>query len=420
MEQIKTEQGSYTLFLRQGGVLLPQALPAFIKAARTGAQAIYADERFHLGDGRQEAVLKPDYAPQTLLSFPYVGGPLAVKTDLLERLGTEGGEGPALRLQEAGIYLVHIPEILMESPKPEPFSYENLVEASLKRRRIRALAVEGAFPGGCLLRFGSPAKADVGVIVPFLGDCRTLQQSLAGVERCALGIPFRCYVPYFTPPSDKIQAYFSALEETGRVELLYAPRCANGAALKNTAAQVAEEQLLLFLDAGMEPLGARSLSEGLGWALQPGIGAVGGLMLHADGRIANAGFLLGQGEGLKPILRGRSPKETGLWMDCFCRSVRNASALGGGALLMERDRFLASRGFDETMPEAGVEAEFCVRLMRQGLYNLYHPEFRFLTPNEAARIRPGNQRMLDAFFPFTRTGDPMVARNPLWKPDNIL
>ena len=425
MEQFASENGIYRLFCRQGGVLSPRALPLFLEMANRGAEAIYADEAFFGKDGGTESVYKPDDAPQTLLAQPCIGAPLALSQALLERLETEGGESPealadlALRVQEAGVAFFHIPEVLLHSPKPEPIPYHLLVAVSCRRRGMPALAVEGAVPGSCQLRFGIPAKGDLAVIVPFTGDCHALQKSLAGVERYAMGLKFSCYVPCLQQPAMETSAYFRALEETGRVIILRPPNCTSEAAGKNQAAERAKERLLLFLDAGVEPMDGRALFRLAEWALQPGVGPVGGLLLRPDGRIANAGFYLGE-NGPQPLLEGRNPREKGRGMERFCRCMRNASAVGGGALMVERERFLAARGFDETMPPAGVDAEFCVRLQRQGLYPLYQPEARFLSNRQNPGPERNNQRMLDAFFSFARQGDPMLSRNPLWQAGDLL
>ena len=426
MERLQTENGIYVLFLRQGGELLPRALPAFLEAAAAGAEAIYADEAYHLPNEETLWDYKPDYGPQTLLSLPYIGAPLTVREDVLERMEGSWDESPedlarlALALQEMGIHPAHIPEVLLKSPRPSPIAYHPLVEASLKRRGIKALAVEGAFPGSCLVRFGIPPKTRIGVITPFFGDCNALQRTLAAVERFSVGLPFHCYVPFSEPLPINYEGYFSALEDTGRVTPLYLPDCKRAAELKNAAACYAKERLVLFLDSGVEPLSGQSMGRLAEWAVQEGIGAVGGLVLNPEGRIENAGFLLGKGDWPKPILAGWHPEAQNASLDFFCRCVRNASVVGGGVLMMERDRFLASRGFDETMPKEGMEAEFCIRLQRQGWMNVFHPEGRFLAPMGERPIPKGNLRMTDACFPFARSGDPMVSRNPEWNGNWIL
>ena len=140
MITFQTANGEYVLLARRGGSLSEDALLYFARAAESGAEFLYADEAVIGEDGRQTNVYKPDDSPETLLSVPYIGSPIAVKKRLMDALEPPWDESAealadfALRARERAGEAVHIGKVLFTGEKEKPFAYDKLVARALERR----------------------------------------------------------------------------------------------------------------------------------------------------------------------------------------------------------------------------------------------------------------------------------------------
>lgn len=136
----------------------------------------------------------------------------------------------------------------------------------------------------------------------------------------------------------------------------------------NRAAAVAYGRYLCFLnndtqvlDGWLEPMVSL-------FQQSPDTGAVGAKLLYPDGRLQEAGGIVWQdGSGWN---FGRLQDPT----DPAYNYVREVDYCSGAALMVERDVFVALRGFDPRYAPAYFEdTDLCFRLRRIGLKTLYQP-----------------------------------------------
>ncbi len=136
----------------------------------------------------------------------------------------------------------------------------------------------------------------------------------------------------------------------------------------NAGARAARGEFLLFLnnDAVLERGSLeRLLAAG---RRAPAIGAVGGKLVHPDGRLQEAGSIIFADGSCEAYGRGGDPDAPEY---SFERPVDFCS---GALLLTRRDIFESLGGFDERYRPAYYEdADYCVRLWKSGLPVVYQP-----------------------------------------------
>lgn len=123
--------GAYFTFLKPGVLLTPNMLYEMVWAAEENPRAefLYADEDELSQDGRtrREPRFKPDWSPDTLLSYNYIGQPVVLAKSLLESIGGfqedlwEGHEYDlVLRATGKASGVRHVPKILCHGrPRPQ-------------------------------------------------------------------------------------------------------------------------------------------------------------------------------------------------------------------------------------------------------------------------------------------------------------
>ncbi len=157
----------------------------------------------------------------------------------------------------------------------------------------------------------------------------------------------------------------------------------NFSTLCNHGVDVATGEILLFLNNDTEVITGDWLSAMLEQAQRPTIGAVGALLLYADGSIQHAGAILGLG-GLAAhshrALPGISP---GYMYQVF--TINNYSSVAGACLMCRRAVFEEMGRFDEQLPGDYEDVDFCLKLIRAGYHNVYLPHVRLYHYEGATR-----------------------------------
>jgi GT2 family glycosyltransferase len=176
-------------------------------------------------------------------------------------------------------------------------------------------------------------------------------------------------------------------------------------ARRNLGARQASGQLLLFASQELQWHRPEWLQVLASHALRPEVGAVGGRLLDADGRIREAGLVLGLRGLAGPAFEGLPSSH---W-SCAGNTdwTRDCSAVSAACLTIRRTLFLEEGGFDERFLEWGADVALCLRLCERGLRIIYAPEVELV---DASSPEPVPDRDLwEAFLhlrPWLRRRDP--------------
>lgn len=204
------------------------------------------------------------------------------------------------------------------------------------------------------------------------------------------------------------------LRDDPRVRVLRDERPFNFAALNNAAARSSGADFLVFLNNDTEVINADWLERLLEEAARPEVGAVAPLLLYPGGEVQHAGAALAMHGYAGHPFAGLAPdRETP-----FGRAgsgTRNWLAVTAACLMVQRDKFEAVAGFDETFVVAGNDVDLCLRLTSAGYRTLCVTDAVLIHDESRSRgsyIDPGDFAASErSYGQFRILGDPFYSPN---------
>jgi len=150
----------------------------------------------------------------------------------------------------------------------------------------------------------------------------------------------------------------------------------------------------------------------LGICQQKEIGVVGAKLLFRGGHIQHVGVVLGLGGPAGHLLRG-FPRNT--WRHFGIASdMRNCSAVTAACMMVRRQVFEEVSGFDENLPVAYNDVDFCLRVREAGYRIVYAPDAELYHHESASRgytLDPGQIAHFQKRWGTILTNDPYYNPN---------
>lgn len=398
--------GEYLVLLDHDDLLSPDALAqvALYLDAHPGCEWLYSDEDLvDMHGSRSSPRFKPDWSPELLLAYCYVGHLLVFRASLWRRLGgmRTGFEGSQdhdliLRASEVTSDVGHVPHMLYHwraapgstatrgDAKPLAFDAgKRAVSDAFARRGVPCAVEQPKWAQVRRLGVFSPVFPDdgpsVAIIVPTRNSRRLLDECLASLRKTTY-TNYHVHVVDNESDDPETCDYLAALEAGGRgsagVTVWRIPHPSgrfNYAHLMNTAASHATEEFLLFLNDDVTVVDPRWLSQMVGYLRLEGVGAVGARLLFPDGRVQHAGVLHGLDHGgVGHAFKLIDGQDLGYLLQA--RVSRNCTAVTAACMLTRRACFVETGGLDEAnFAVAYNDVDYCARLRRRGKRIVYAP-----------------------------------------------
>ena len=402
-------RGALVAFLDQDDLLSPDALLRFgQRFAESEFDVAYSDQdKITAGGATADPFFKPDWSPVYALGAMYVGHLLVARRELVSEVGGLDSEFDViqdyellLRLSERAERIDHIPETLYHwraipgsfalgtSEKEDVSELQvKAVKAHLERRGIEAVPIPNPeIPHRLALRPAAPATQPlVSVIVP--------ARAGSGPGLAAL----------------RERTSYPSLEEI----VVDAGEGFRPAELANRGARDATGEFLVFLDERAEPTEPDWVEQLLTYALMPGVGAVGPVLTHPDGRVDAAGAALGLHDPAAPVMRGFPGDADGYYGSLSC--AREVSAIGMECMLVGRTAFDRAGGFEEAFSRQFQDLDLCLRLRKLGLSIVCAPSPRTIAHATEAQGRADfdvldRALFVDRAYETLEQGDPFYSR----------
>ncbi|MEA5400724.1 glycosyltransferase family 2 protein [Synechococcus sp. BA-124 BA4] len=383
------DETDWWVVLEDGDCLAPDALERMSQLLQEvpEAELIYADSDLLSAQGvRHTPNWKPAWNPDLLLTDPHYIRCFWVRADRLKeaelRLCVSGEEptpyGLLLELSQVCLseQIWHWPEVLSHH---RPTGRGDDASASMVQRHLErhglSPVVEARAGGGHRLFWplqDSPVL--VSVIVPTRDRLELLEPCLRSVL-ALVGTRLELELLVVDNGSEETSTlnFLRELETTRRAKVLRCPGPFNYSALNNSAAAVAQGQLLLLLNNDIEARNDGWLEVMAGQALREEIGCVGAQLLYPDGTLQHAGVILGIGGVAGHSHKYQPASEAGHQLRVHL--TQNLSAVTGAALMIRRSLFQQLGGLDaEKLHVSYNDLDLCLRARAAGYRNLYCPE----------------------------------------------
>ena len=360
-------------------VLPNYALEAFASAIARDVEVdvFYTDEdRVDRGGVYSSPRLKPDWSPTLYESARRLGGAIAVKAKIIRVQELAGTMSRAADVVDLGAKL-----------DPKICAVRHIRRVLLSRRSSRE--VRRGPPG--LAPRGSPTSAPIvskkplaTIIIPTRDRVDLLKPCIDSVKVYTSRGSAEILVVDNGSVEAGTKAYFAKFTQNKNCGVLSMPGPFNYSRLCNEAATNARTPFLVFLNNDTEVLEALWLERLLALASRSDVGAVGAKLLYPNSRVQHAGVVIGIDGLAGHFQRGLAAADPGF----FARlgSPHEVSAVTAACLAVERTKFLAIGGFDESnLPVDLNDVDLCLRLSERGWRTLCDPTVRLVHHESVTR-----------------------------------
>ena len=389
-------------------------------AAHPDWDMIYGDEDRYFEKHRFAPWMKPDYSPDTLLSFPYFGGFAAFRRAVYEDVEWLTGAAGKVRVydfllkcSERENRIVHVPEVFFHrtATKEQFQAYR-----ALDRDDPRILTADDCMPWAlpwddqedyrevrlqAFARRGYPAKLVpdafgilqpiceikdnaegikplVSIIIPSKDNVDVLERCIRSV-RAHEGYPHYEILVVDNGSAGAARARLMILEQELSFCYHYEPMEFNFSKMINLGVSKAKGEYLLLLNDDCEVTQDDWLQKLLGQAQLPHVGAVGAKLLYPDTDLIQHAGVTNLTAGPAHKLQRDSDSHSYYYgRNRLCYDYIGVTA---ACLMVARTKFDAVGGFDEGLRVAFNDVDFCFKLYERGLYQvmrndvvLYHYE----------------------------------------------
>ncbi|MCA9070945.1 MAG: glycosyltransferase family 2 protein, partial [Planctomycetaceae bacterium] len=383
----------YVGVIREGDTLskegLFQVADHITRAPET--DVLYTDEVHVNAAGNQveSVLLKPDWSPEMLLGYNYLGSLSVVRKSILSEVGGFQPKYKAaqewdlnLRLAERDCKIRRIPRccylrhnkmapVPQGTATPESAeSYRNVLSDYVKRQNLPA-KVETNKNGTLRLRWQLSDCPLVSIIIPSKNSPKLIKQIVHDLVQNT-SYPNKEIVIVDNQSDDpEVLRFYEQQRAMGNVKVTQFDETFNYSAACNKGASVAEGQIYLFLNNDMEVCSSDWLDEMVGWAVQDDIGIVGTKLVYPNGIMQHCGVVIGP-PPLAGLIYHKVPEaEWGIFGTLD--SYRNYLSVIGACQMIRRDVFEELNGYDEEYLIASSDTAFCLRASKAGYRTVYTP-----------------------------------------------
>lgn len=410
---VRAAHGVYIGFLDHDDLLEPTALAlmaATIARSPYQPDLLYSDHDKIDKEGRRyDPQLKPDWSPETLLSYCYVGHFKVIRRDLFLELGGfrtayDGAQDYdfLLRFAERTESIFHIPHILyhwrsFESSTSASVSQKctsiecgrRAVEEALKRRNKRGKVVLPSFAqkvdiGVYSLSFDPQEFTEhVTIVIPTKNRPDLLEPCIRSIRKHTVYPHYDILVANNGNTDTQLTTF---LQKEGVQKVDIPTDGFNFSSVLNTAMKEVYSSFVLFLNNDTEVLNDAWLLQMMGTLmLSDHIGAVGAKLLFPDGHTQHSGLIL----GLNDVTAGHAnrwlPHDNAGYRNSN-RTLRNYAAVTAACLLTRTNLFRKVGGFDEVnLPIAYNDVDYCLKLLAHGYRTIVQPDTLLIHHQAATR-----------------------------------
>lgn len=163
-----------------------------------------------------------------------------------------------------------------------------------------------------------------------------------------------------------------ALNQSCSISVLPFDEPFNYSKINNLAATQAKGEIYCFLNNDIEVISSDWLIQLTQSARQPSIGCSGALLFYPNDTVQHAGVVLGMGTIAGHAYTGLDRSKTQIHP--YFQQPRDCSAVTGACIAVSRENFNQVNGFDETLPVAFNDVDFCLKIKKLGLTNRFLPQ----------------------------------------------
>lgn len=380
-----------TVFQGTDTVLDESYIAALCKEAREHEDVLlfYTDSDLCYKKKRWKPYFRPDYSPELLLAFPYIGEVFAVRTKLLKKLAEPfplaGNFWYELTLRLSALVkeneVRHISFPLWSKKKEKGFSgfYRPLdpklcrcIENQLKRQgwNGQVLPVDGA-AGFYRVKWALEKEPLVSVLIPNKDHIEELSACIDSLVSVNTYKNLEILIIENNSTEPETFAYYESLKDE-RIRVVRYEGGFNYSAINDFGAKEAKGELILLLNNDTKVIEPDSVHTLVGAALRPGFGASGAMLYYPDDTIQHGGVVIKIGGFAANALWSLTDRDEAYFP--YSVTKREMTACTAACLMIRREAFDAGGGFNEKLAVALNDVDLCLRIRKAGFKIMFCPE----------------------------------------------
>ena len=389
--------GEYTGFLCGNDTLSSNAFYEIVKCLNENSDTdyIYSDgDMIDSCGNRKNPLFKPDWSPDTLMSYMYTGNLSVYKKDIIDKAGRLNPKYKdsyhydlVMRVTELTDKIMHIPQILYHCREQvnvnlsDTKAYKEdlqIKQETLNRRGISAYVEEISGGAWTHIIYKIMGEPKVSIVIPSKDNFKVLQRCIDSIYLFTTYSNFEIILIDNGSDVENQQRY-SELAHKYNFKYIYKQMNFNFSKMCNIAANEATGDYLLFLNDDTEVIESGWLERMLGQAQQKHIGAVGAKLIYPESKnIQHVGVINVITGPVHAFLNG---KDDVIQYNARNITEHNYIAVTAACLLLSKEKFDEVGGFEEALSVAYNDVDLCFKLVEKGYYNvvrtdvkLYHYE----------------------------------------------
>lgn len=391
--------GDFIALFDHDDILHPSVLYENMKViCETGADYVYTDEATFEGDSINNMItmhFKPDFAPDNLRANNYICHFSVFDAKLLEQTGLfrsefDGSQDHDMILRLTGVAknIRHIPKILyywrshagsvaadINAKEYAIDAAKRAVRTHCKAQGLKLVHIDGtrAFPTIFKLDYALDAEPLVSIMIPNKDHISDLTKCIDSILKRTSYKNYEIIVIENNSTDNNTFAYYNVLEHKPNIRVVKYDGEFNYSKINNFGAEFAAGEYLLLLNNDMKVITPEWIEELLMYAQRKDVGAVGAKLYYPDDTVQHAGIVIGLGaHRAAGHTHYKMPKENLGYMGRL-QYTQDVTAVTGACLMVKKSLYEELGGLDETFQVALNDVDFCLRLRRKGLLNIFTP-----------------------------------------------
>ena len=394
-EAIKLADGDYLGLLDHDDTLPIFSLFEVVKVINENPDVdlIYSDEDKITDEPnvRLGPHFKPDYAPDTLLSYNYICHFSVYRKELMDKLGGlnnfyNGSQDYdlILRAAENTDNIIHIPKVLYHwrinpdsvalSSDAKPYAYtaaKKAIKAHLDRKEIEADVSDTPILGLYRVKYKIRGNPKISIIIPNKDHIKDLNRCIRSILRSEYHNYEIIIVENNSVKPDTFE-YYNRLKKHKRIKVVkYAAKVFNYSKINNFGVENSDGEYLVFLNNDIEIHTTDWLEVLLGTCQREDVGIVGARLIYPDSTIQHAGVVLGLTGVAGHVNAGEMMNKPGYMGRVIIQ--QNYSAVTAALMMMKRKTFIENDGFSEEFPVAYNDIDLCLKVRDNKKLIVYEP-----------------------------------------------
>lgn len=395
-DAIEMANGEFIALIDQDDTIARNALEECIEVLNNNKELdfIYTDyDKLDQKGLRCDPYFKPDFAPDTLLSFNYLSHFNVIRKSIVEQVG--GFDHNLVGAQDYDLYLkiteqtnkiYHISKILYHwrmstnstSGKKSKKDYafyngKKAIENALKRRKIDAVVETKRNSSFYTVNYCYNEEPKISIIIPTRDYSNILKKCVDSIlERTTYNNYEILIVDNGSKENSTLKLFEYYKNNYDFIKVLKIDCEFNYSYINNEAVKECDGEFIVLLNNDTEIISGNWLKNMVGYAMQTHIGAVGAKLLYPDNTIQHGGVVLGLGGVASHSFIGE-PRNYKAF-NGLLEVPTNYAAVTAACLMIEKKKYLQLNGLDEKLKVAYNDVDFNIRLLENGYYNVFLPQ----------------------------------------------